>query len=68
MDSWAGQVQVEWDPEAPLTPLAVASWALREWDPPAERVCRTLDNRPSRCIPEDVRHVEKAVVGLEHAC
>src|SRR5215468_11133514 len=28
LDSWAGRVRVEWDPEAPLTPLGQASFFI----------------------------------------
>ena len=28
LDSWAGRVHVEWDPEAPLTPLGQASFFI----------------------------------------
>ena len=28
VDSWAGQIRVEWDPQAPLTPLGQASFFI----------------------------------------
>ena len=28
VDSWAGQIKVEWDPQAPLTPLGQASFFI----------------------------------------